>query len=125
PAAKFEEPFTGTGGALPFPGDITGLGSGRDLGGFGLLAPRPVQTAYAAPFLAGLPPIFTPVAPSSSCVPAAIKAESAPGSTKSNPCKHKPPPPPIPEPATLLLVSSGIAGIYWRHRNAAAKRLQA
>jgi hypothetical protein len=31
-------------------------------------------------------------------------------------CKHKHNKPPVPEPTTLLLVSSGLAGIYWRYR---------
>jgi hypothetical protein len=123
PAAKFEEPFDGTGGQIPFPGDFNALGSGRELAGLGLVHPPVLQSSNTAPFPGGgLPPIFTPPNPSSSCVPAEIKAEGAAGSGKNNPCKHKPPPPPVPEPATLLLVSSGIAGIYWRHRNAAAKK---
>jgi hypothetical protein len=124
PAAKFEEPFDGTAGQIPFPGDFNALGSGRELAGLGPARPPGLQSSNSAPFPGGgLPPLFPPPIPSKSCVPGEIKDESASGSGKNNPCRsHKPPPPPVPEPATILLVSSGLAGIYWRRRKAAAKR---
>jgi len=36
----------------------------------------------------------------------------------SKKCKGKHKPPVVPEPATMLLLSSGLAGIYWRYRRA-------
>ena len=120
PAAKFEEPFDGTAGQIPFPGDFNATGPPREYAGLGAAGPPSLISSGTAPFPGGgLPPIFPPPIPTASCPPVDIKDELAAGSGKSNPCPHhKPPPPPVPEPATLLLVSSGIAGIYWRHRRA-------
>jgi PEP-CTERM motif-containing protein len=113
-AAAFEMPFDGTAAQVPFPGDLNALMAPRD--GAGLGPATPVQTSSNAPFPGGgLPPVFSPPIPSKACPPG---ESGGPG----KPCHHKPPPPPVPEPATMLLVSSGIAGIYWRHRRAAAKR---
>jgi hypothetical protein len=124
PAAKFEQPFDGTAAQIPIPGDFNSLGSGRELAGLGSTRPPGLQAASSAPFPGGgFPPVFPPPIPSKSCVPPEVKAEAAAGSGKNNPCpSHKPPPPPVPEPTTILLVSSGIAGIYWRSRKAAAKK---
>lgn len=41
---------------------------------------------------------------------------ATPEEQASKKCKHKHKPPPVPEPATLLLLSSGLAGVYWRYR---------
>jgi hypothetical protein len=122
PAAKFEEPFLGTAGQIPFPGDVHALG--RDFSGLGAAGPPGLQSSNYAPFPGGgLPPVFPPPIPTKACVPAGIKEEAAAGSGRNNPCpSHKPPPPAVPEPTTMLLVSSGIAGIYWRRRKAAAKK---
>jgi hypothetical protein len=120
PAAKFEEPFDGTSGQIPFPGDFNATGPGREYAGLGAAGPPTLISSGSAPFPGGgLPPIFPPPIPTAGCPPVDVKDELAAGSGKSNPCPHhKPPPPPVPEPATILLVSSGIAGIYWRHRRA-------
>ena len=116
PAAKFEEPFEGTAGQIPFPGDNS-LGSGRELSGFGAVPPPGLQSLNSAPFPGGgLPPVFPPPIPSKGCPPGEI-----PGGP-NKPCHHRPPPPPVPDPATILLVSSGLAGIYWGRRKAAAKK---
>jgi PEP-CTERM motif len=118
PAAKFEEPFDGTAAPLPFPGDFVALGPSREFSGLGAAAPPGLMSSGgSAPFPGGgLPPIFPPPIPSKSCLAADIK-EAATSLGKGNPCPHhKPPPPSVPEPATLFLVGSGIAGIYWRRR---------
>jgi PEP-CTERM motif len=116
PAAKFEEPFDGTAAQIPFPEDNS-LTSGREFSGFGAVPPPGLQSSNLAPFPGGgLPPVFPPPIPSKGCPPGEI-----PGGP-NKPCHHRPPPPPVPEPATILLVSSGIAGIYWRSRKAAAKK---
>ncbi|MGA8493367.1 MAG: PEP-CTERM sorting domain-containing protein [Terriglobales bacterium] len=118
PAAKFEEPFDGSVGQIPFPGDFNATGPAREYAGLGAAGPPTLISSGTAPFPGGgLPPIFPPPIPTGSCPPLDIKDELAAGSGKSNPCPHhKPPPPPVPEPATMLLVSSGIIGIYWRRR---------
>ena len=123
PAAKFEEPFDGTAGQIPFPGDIAALGPARELSGLGAAGPPGLQTSNLAPLPGGgLPPVFPPPIPSKGCPPAATgKLASALESGKNNPCSSHKPPPPVPEPTTILLVSSGIAGIYWRRRKTAAK----
>jgi len=114
PAANFEQPFVGTAGQIPFPGDFNALGPSREFSGFG---PEGPTASSSAPFPGrGLPPVYPPPIPSKGCPPGTV-----PGA--NNTCHHhKPPPPPVPEPTTLLLVSSGIAGIYWRRRKAAAEK---
>lgn len=80
-----------------------------------LLRPGPeVQPLGPPPGLPGgwgFPPIFPPPVPGT-CVPANQKK----GGKKKQEVCPSPPPPPVPEPGTLLLVSSGIAGIYLRYR---------
>ena len=115
PAAAFEMPFDGSAAQIPFPGDLNALMASREGSGMGPAGPS-VQTASTAPFPGGgLPPVYAPPIPSKGCPPGET------GGGKNKPCHHKPPPPPVPEPATVLLVASGVAGIYWRHRKTAAK----
>lgn len=114
PAAKFEEPFFSATGQIPFPGD-NALGPSREFSGLGGAGPPGLQTSSLAPFPGGgLPPVFPPPIPSKACPPGEVSTGP------NSPCHHHKPPPPVPEPATMLLVSSGIAGIYWRRRKAAA-----
>ncbi|HXM23727.1 MAG TPA: PEP-CTERM sorting domain-containing protein [Terriglobales bacterium] len=117
PAEKFEEPFLGTAGQIPFPGDFNALGPAREFSGLGPAGPPGLQSVNSPPFPGGgLPPVFPPPIPTKGCPPGEILGGN-------NTCHHhKPPPPPVPEPTTMLLVSSGIAGIYWRRRKAAAKK---
>ncbi len=111
PAAKFEEPFLGTAEQVPFPGNLMASLAPQVFPGSGVEGP-PGLLSSNLPLGGGFPPLFPPPIPSGSCAP--TKKGTSTG-TKLKPC---PPPvtPPIPEPGTLLLVSSGIAGIYWRHR---------
>lgn len=113
PAAKFEEPFDGTAARTPFPGDLNSI-MGEHAGGMGPAQPTQISSSVSFPG-GGLPPLYPPRIPERGCPP----GETSGGNGK--PCHHKPPPPAVPEPATLLLVSSGIAGIYWR-RKAAVKK---
>jgi len=116
PAAKFEEPFDGTAGRIPFPGDFNALGPAREFSGLGPAGPG-LQSVNSPLFPGGgLPPVYPPPIPTKGCPPGEVSTG------RNDPCHHHKPPPPIPEPTTILLVSSGIAGIYWRRRKAAAKQ---
>ena len=111
PAAKFDEPFDGTGGQIPFPGDFNALGPARELAGLGAAGPPGLQSSNFGPIPGGgLPPVFPPPIPSKGCPPGEVSTGA------KNPCHHHKAPPPVPEPTTILLVSSGIAGIYWRRK---------
>jgi len=109
PAAKFEEPFDGTGAGVPFPGDLNSVLGNHEGGGMGPAQPPQISSSVSFPG-GGLPPLYPPRIPERTCPP----GDTSTGTGK--PCHHKPPPPAVPEPATLLLVSSGIAGIYLRRR---------
>jgi hypothetical protein len=114
PAARFEEPFIvgGTAEQVPFPGNFVSALSPREFPGQGVESP-PGLLSVNSPFGGGFPPLFPPPIPSGSCPPVK-KGGSTTGKGK-NPCPTGPPPP-IPEPGTILLVSSGIVAIYFRHR---------
>jgi len=72
--------------------------------------PTPPPAGYGPVPIGILPPIGNPP----TCIPPK-NGKPVPG--KPKPCPPGPPSPPgVPEPGTLLLFSSGIAGIYWRLR---------
>lgn len=107
PAEMFEVPFYPGGSAaeLPYPGGLdSGLLARNDMPQF-----QPFAPPGSVPGGWGFPPIFPPPVPSA-CTPPDEK-----GPKKKNPCSG-PPPPPVPEPGSMLLVSSGLVGIYWRYR---------
>ncbi len=117
PAETFEDPFEASGSAkrFSFPGNFESALFNRELvpfdpqgppgsplfspgGGFPAIFPPPIPS--------GLPPI-----PSGGCDP--TKEICSPGEQPPPPL---PPPTPVPEPGTILLISSGLAGIYMRYR---------
>jgi len=107
---QLEDPF-GVGGSathIDFPNSIEsallrrtppGLGEGPGSGFFG------------PPFGGGGPGIAPPPIPSSCAKPPCSTTSPPPP-----PPPPLPPPAPVPEPGSILLVSSGLAGIYLRHR---------
>lgn len=114
PAELFEQPMQvgGSSAQIPYPGPFESALLRPGPPGVGPLAPPP-----GLPGGWGFPPIFPPPVPGV-CVPANQKKG---GKKKQEECPT-PPPPPVPEPGTLLLVSSGLAGIYLRYRNASASK---
>jgi len=117
PAGKFEEPVLqgGTAMEVPWP-------QGRNLSEFGPAGP-PIAT-NTPPLGFGLPPLSPPPVPSPGCLPTKGKGQEEEmadlKATKSKPCTSgHPTPPPVPEPGTILLVFSGLAGVYcWRKAGA-------
>ena len=115
PAGKFEEPVLQGGTAMEVPGP-----QAHNLFQLGPVAP-PGNTP---PIGFGLPPLNPPPIPSPGCLPTKGKGKDEEmadlKAAKSKPCPTGPPtPPPVPEPGTILLVCSGIAGVYgWRKAGA-------
>jgi hypothetical protein len=102
PLEKFEEPIlmAGSGIQIPFPGATLPQG------------PQPPTLTPLNPIPGGFPPLFPPSVPVGVCPPTKDKPNG-----KTPPCT-KPPVSPVPEPGTLLLVASGIAGVSLRYRKA-------
>lgn len=105
PAEKFEEPVLMAGSAvqIPFPGAVLPQG------------PQPPTLTPLNPIPGGFPPLFPPSVPSAGCPPTKDKPKG-----QTPPC-NKPPVSPVPEPSTVLLVGSGIAGVFLRFRKSACR----
>jgi hypothetical protein len=113
-AEKFEEPVAsgGSGTQIPFPGNFeSALLTRPGFQGLGVEGPPGIPGSPFGPGGgSGLPPIFPPPIPGGGCDP------------KKENCNPGPPPPQVPEPGTMLLVSSGVAGIYLRYRRSTSKK---
>jgi hypothetical protein len=115
PAEKFEEPMASGGSAtqIAFPGNFeSALLTRPELSGFGPEGPPGIPgsgSLFGPGGGGGLPPIFPPTIPGGGCDPRREKCPQGP-------------PPAVPEPSTILLMSSGLAGIYLRYRRSASKK---
>jgi hypothetical protein len=111
PAEAFEDPFEagGTTRQIPFPGNFESALFNRELAGFDPQGP-PGSPLFGPGSSAGLPGVYPPPVPSGGCD--ATKEQCSPGPPPPPP----PPPTPVPEPGTIVLISSGLAGIYLRYR---------
>jgi PEP-CTERM motif-containing protein len=129
-AEQFDDPFAEGGSArkFDFPGNFESALDHR-IGPTGFGGDGPPQSPIAGGFGpgGGFPGVFPPPLPGGlgTCTPTkpkhghpAIEAGSS-SKKKRNPCAPGPPAT-VPEPGTILLVASGAAGIYWRHRSATA-----
>jgi PEP-CTERM motif len=127
PAETFEDPFEASGAAkrFSFPGNFESALFNRELvpfdpqgppgsplfgpgggGGFPAIFPPPIPSGRP-PIPSGPPPIT-----SGGCDP--TKEICSPG--EQPPPPSLPPPTPVPEPGTIVLISTGLAGIYMRYR---------
>lgn len=131
-AQELEDPFDQGGSArkFDFPGRIEAQLMNRPgPHGFGAEAPgMPGSGPLFGPSGGGFPGIFPPVI-SDSCQPmpkpkpkgglaTAVDHETSSDKKKKNGCTPPPNPPPttVPEPAGMVLVASGIAGVYLQAR---------
>lgn len=108
PAAQFEEPIMSGGSATeaPYGGNFeSALLSRPGFPGFGPEGPG--GSGFYPPG-GGVPGVFPPTIP--------------PGGGNNPPPPPPPPPPPVPEPGTMVLLGSGIVGIYMRYRKAGSKK---
>jgi PEP-CTERM motif-containing protein len=141
PAFKFEDPYLADGGTAmhaPFPSDLNSAGL-RHIDGLGLgeAGPPPLSgsSLYGGQGGQGFGPIFPPSIPVGGCEPASLEfgekdSNDEKGETHCPPSPPRspgppiaptpgppgPPPAPVPEPGTIALVGSGIAGIIYRYR---------
>ena len=134
PAEKFDQPFIadgGTGMQSPFPGTFESAQHALPaFDGAGGTAPLSSSYLYGPGVGGGFPPVFPPPLPggAEACNTIFPSGDSGNGGTtvKPNCPKHPgtgsgpPPPPVVPEPGTIVLFASGVAGIYLRYRKAKA-----
>lgn len=134
PAEKFDQPFIadgGTGMQSPFPGTFESAQHALPaFDGAGGTAPLSSSYLYGPGAGGGFPPVFPPALPggAEACNTIFPSGDSGNGGTtvKPNCPKHPgtgsgpPPPPVVPEPGTIVLFASGVAGIYLRYRKAKA-----
>lgn len=109
---KFEEPILMAGSAIqiPFPEAALPLGP----------QPSPLN-----PFPGGwFPPLIPPGVPVAVCSPTKRKQEGGVELAKTIPCTKPVPVSPVPEPGTILLVASGIAGVFLRYRRSTARGIE-
>ena len=136
PAEKFDQPFIADGGSgmrSPFPGTFES--AQRALPAFdggGGTAPLTSSYLYGPGAGGGFPPVFPPPLPGgagacNTIFPSRQEKGADSGiedTTVKRNCPKKPgtgggpPPPVVPEPGTILLFASGVAGIYLRYRKA-------
>jgi hypothetical protein len=129
-AEKFEHPIDEGGSATQFhfPSQFDSALLGRPQ----MPDPMPMNPgarAPLAPFGGGyLPGIAPPPLPAGACESSDQEKNEAGGDNEKTerdcPLLPKPTPPPatVPEPGTLLLLSSGLAGVYFRYRRHSEKR---
>jgi PEP-CTERM motif-containing protein len=107
PAEAFEDPYGAgdTSRQIPFPGNFESALFNRELAAFDPQGP-PGSPLFGPGSSVGLPGVYPPPIPSAGCDP-----------TKEQ-CSPPPPPPPtpVPEPGSIVLISSGLLGIYLRYR---------
>jgi PEP-CTERM motif len=134
---QLEDPFEG-GSARPmaFPENFqSALLARNGQSGLGMLGPPAIGTSgYGSSAGGGFPGIFPPPLPGT-CVPTLKPFPKGPGelsqeadrSSKKNGCGPSSTPPPtppasVPEPATVLLFTSGAAAVYVRYRQFRAQK---
>jgi hypothetical protein len=111
PMEKFEEPVLMAGSAIQVPFPEATLPQG------------PPPAAPGSPFPGGFfPPLVPPGVPVAVCPPTKKKeGEVGVRLAKTLPCTKPSPPSPVPEPSTILLMASGIAGVYLRYRKSVSQ----
>jgi PEP-CTERM motif-containing protein len=136
PAEKFDEPFIADGGSAmksPFPGTFESAQHNLPaFDGAGGTAPLSNSYLFGPGVGGGFPPVFPPPLPGgagacNTIFPSRDERGSDSGiedTTVKRNCPKKPgtgngpPPPVVPEPGTIFLFTSGVAGIYMRYRKA-------
>jgi len=139
PAEKFDQPYLADGGTAmqsPFPSDLNSAALRHLDGlGFGEVGPPPLSGSnlYGIQGGQGFGPLFPPPLPAAACEPSGVEfGETGPDDeSKETVCPPGPPrspgppsppvpgggpPATVPEPGTIALVGSGIAGVLYRYR---------
>ncbi len=130
PAEKFDQPFLADGGTAmksPFPSTFESAQRALPVfDGGGGNAPLTSSYLFGPGGGGGYPPVFAPPIPVGGGAGACNTLFPSPGPgdpTVERNCPKKPgtgtgppPPPVVPEPGTIFLFTSGVAGIYLRYR---------